>query len=161
MECGGPALHHHLRGEPFLRPPGIWWWQYGSHRIWQCQDDSYGLHRHRARAGNLRTIVMASTVPELAMSGRSSPQDTIRAELHPPHNDVSPSCWELIQASGRTCRDGLWICRHCPQSCYRLKSLQNSGAFWELFWVLLTKTKKFCGILKKIQELFRSFFWCF
>ena len=28
----------------------------------------------------------------------------------------------------------------------RLKSLQNSGAFWELFWVLLTKTEKFCGI---------------
>jgi len=25
-------------------------------------------------------------------------QDTIRAELHPPHNDVSPKCWELIQA---------------------------------------------------------------
>ena len=24
-------------------------------------------------------------------------QDTIRAELHPPHNDVSPKCWELIQ----------------------------------------------------------------
>jgi hypothetical protein len=31
----------------------------------------------------------------------------------------------------------------------RLKSLQNSGAFWELFWVLLTKTEKVCGIFKK------------
>jgi len=25
-------------------------------------------------------------------------QDTIRAELHPPHNDISSRCWELIQA---------------------------------------------------------------
>ena len=40
----------------------------------------------------------------------------------------------------------------------RLKSLQNSGAFRELFWVLLTKTKKFCGILKKFGS-FSGAFW--
>ena len=43
----------------------------------------------------------------------------------------------------------------------RLKSLQNSGAFWELFWVLLTKTKKFCGILKKFRSFSGAFLGAF
>ena len=40
----------------------------------------------------------------------------------------------------------------------RLKSLQNSGAFRELFWVLLTKTEKFCNIFKKFGS-FSGAFW--
>ena len=40
----------------------------------------------------------------------------------------------------------------------RLKSLQNSGAFQELFWVLLTKTEQFCAILKKLGD-FWELFW--
>ena len=43
----------------------------------------------------------------------------------------------------------------------RLKSLQNSGAFRELFWVLLTKTKKFCGILKKFGSFSGAFLGAF
>ena len=26
-------------------------------------------------------------------------EDTMRAQLHPPHNDASQSCWDLIQSS--------------------------------------------------------------
>ena len=39
----------------------------------------------------------------------------------------------------------------------RLKSLQNSGAFQELFWVLSTLTEKFCAILKN-SGVFRELF---
>ena len=42
----------------------------------------------------------------------------------------------------------------------RLKSLQNSGAFRELFWVILTK-KKFCGIFKKIGSFSGAFLGAF
>ena len=49
---------------------------------------------------------------------------------------------------------------HC-RDVTRLKSLQNSGAFWELFWVLLTKTKKFCGIFKKIGSFSGAFLGAF
>ena len=45
-----------------------------------------------------------------------------------------------------------------PRVVARLKSLQNSGAFRELFWVLLTKTEKFCNIFKKFGS-FSGAFW--
>ena len=43
----------------------------------------------------------------------------------------------------------------------RLKSIQNSGAFLELFWVLMTKTKKFCAILKKFGSFSGAFLGAF
>ena len=43
----------------------------------------------------------------------------------------------------------------------RLKSLQNSGAFRELFWVLLTKKEKFCAIFKKIGSFSGAFLGAF
>ena len=43
----------------------------------------------------------------------------------------------------------------------RLKSLQNSGAFLELFWVLLTKTEKVCGIFKKFGSFSGAFLGAF
>ena len=43
----------------------------------------------------------------------------------------------------------------------RLKSLQNSGAFRELFWVLLTKTEKFCAIFKKFGSFSGAFLGAF
>ena len=29
-------------------------------------------------------------------------EDTMRAELHPPHNDCSPGCWELVEVISHT-----------------------------------------------------------
>ena len=43
----------------------------------------------------------------------------------------------------------------------RLKSIQNSGAFRELFWVLMTKTEKFCAIFKKIGSFSGAFLGAF
>ena len=43
----------------------------------------------------------------------------------------------------------------------RLKSIQNSGAFPELFWVLMTKTEKFCGILKNNGSFSGAFLGAF
>ena len=43
----------------------------------------------------------------------------------------------------------------------RLKSLQNWGAFRELFWVLLTKTENFCANLKKNGSFLGAFLGAF
>ena len=43
----------------------------------------------------------------------------------------------------------------------RLKFLQNSGAFRELFRQLLTKTEKFCAILKKFWSFLGLFLGAF
>ena len=43
----------------------------------------------------------------------------------------------------------------------RLKSLQNSGAFRELFRVLFTKTEKFCPIFKKKWDFLGAFLGAF
>jgi hypothetical protein len=52
-------------------------------------------------------------------------------------------------------------CDHRSRAVTRLKSLQNSGAFRELFWVLLTKTKKFCGIFNKFGSFLGAFLGAF
>ena len=59
-----------------------------------------------------------------------------------------------VEWSGQPARVG-------PRAVTRLKSLQNSGAFRELFWVLLTKTKKFCGILTKFGSFSGAFLGAF
>ena len=64
--------------------------------------------------------------------------------------------WRDVSGSGENTRVS-------SRDVARLKSLQNSGAFRELFWLLLTKAEKFCAIffffnLGAFRELFLGAF---
>ena len=53
-----------------------------------------------------------------------------------------------VRHGAKNVRHGAQNVRHGAQNrdVARLKSLQNSGAFRELLWVLLTKTENLCAI---------------
>ena len=47
--------------------------------------------------------------------------------------------------------------RYGCQSCSQIEISPDFGSFSELYWVLLTKTKKFCGIFKTIGSFSGAF----
>ena len=66
-------------------------------------------------------------------------------------SDISDSCDSSDSSDSRD----------SSRAVARLKSLQNSGAFRELFWVLLTQTEKFCTIFFKFGSFSGAFLGAF
>ena len=68
-------------------------------------------------------------------------QAAIQDQMEKEEEEIKKLC--LVQVPIFTVQIGIFPVQN--RDVAKLKYLQNSGAFWELFWVLLTKTEKFCA----------------
>ena len=86
----------------------------------------------------------------LRVKGAVRPVRVLGPRLRPgPGTTVGQGRWRLLY----------WLNPLKRRDFARLKSLQNSAAFQELFWVLMKKNGKVLCYFLTIWELFDSFFW--